>query len=121
MMLLSFCILSFVLIIIMILVMKRKFKKGRPRNSVKAAVVFKNIRGTETGVSSLDYIYDEADTHKALGYSEYLVSFYTAKGDRLEFKVTPDEYSKLQYGDKGYLSFNGERYIGFTKRDNVRL
>ena len=45
----------------------------------------------------------------------YYVTFEVESGDRMEFHVTGDEYGLLLEGDKGKLSFQGTRYLGFER------
>lgn len=46
----------------------------------------------------------------------YYVTFQVASGDRMEFVVTGGEYGMLVEGDKGQLSFQGTRYLGFQRQ-----
>ncbi|MGL4772776.1 MAG: DUF2500 domain-containing protein [Clostridium sp.] len=48
--------------------------------------------------------------------STYYVTFEFVNGDRMELKVSGREYGMLVEGDKGILSFQGTRYIGFERR-----
>lgn len=43
----------------------------------------------------------------------YYVTFQVASGDRMEFSVSGEEYGRLTEGDKGKLSFQGTKYLGF--------
>ena len=45
----------------------------------------------------------------------YYVTFQVESGDRMEFCVTGHEYGVLVEGDKGKLSFQGTRYLGFER------
>ena len=45
----------------------------------------------------------------------YYVTFEVDSGDRMEFSVTGPEYGMLIEGDKGNLSFQGTRYLGFAR------
>lgn len=51
------------------------------------------------------------------GYSSttYYVTFEVPSGDRMEFVVRDDEYGMLVEGDAGKLTFQGTRYLGFTR------
>lgn len=46
----------------------------------------------------------------------YYVTFQVDSGDRMEFSVTGPEYGMLIEGDKGNLSFQGTRYLGFERQ-----
>ena len=45
----------------------------------------------------------------------YYVTFQVESGDRMEFHITGQEYGLLVEGDKGNLSFQGTRYLGFGR------
>ena len=45
----------------------------------------------------------------------YYVTFQVESGDRMEFCVAGHEYGVLVEGDKGKLSFQGTRYLGFER------
>ena len=45
----------------------------------------------------------------------YYVTFEVRGGDRLEFSVDGSEYGQLVEGDRGELTFQGTRYIGFVR------
>ena len=45
----------------------------------------------------------------------YYVTFQVESGDRMEFSVSGPEYGMLAEGDRGNLSFQGTRYLGFER------
>ena len=45
----------------------------------------------------------------------YYVTFQVESGDRMEFHISGQEYGLLIEGDKGKLSFQGTRYLGFER------
>lgn len=45
----------------------------------------------------------------------YYVTFQVESGDRIEFHLSGQEYGLLVEGDKGNLSFQGTRYLGFER------
>lgn len=45
----------------------------------------------------------------------YYVTFQVESGDRMEFSVPRGEYGFLVEGDRGRLSFQGTRYLGFER------
>ena len=47
--------------------------------------------------------------------TSYYVTFQVDSGDRMELHMTGQEYGMLVEGDKGYLSFQGTRYLGFDR------
>lgn len=48
--------------------------------------------------------------------SSYYVTFQVESGDRIEFLLSGREYGMLSEGDRGRLSFQGTRYLGFERR-----
>lgn len=85
-----------------------------PRLDVEAAVVAKR-----TDVSH----YHHPNTGDATGFhgfhtstsTTYYATFQVASGDRLELRVSGREYGALAEGDKGTLSFQGTRYLHFSR------
>lgn len=47
--------------------------------------------------------------------TSYYVTFQVESGDRMEFLVNGREYGLLLEGDRGKLSFQGTRYLGFER------
>ena len=47
--------------------------------------------------------------------TNYYVTFEVESGDRMELHMTGPEYGLLVEGDKGKLSFQGTRYLGFER------
>lgn len=45
----------------------------------------------------------------------YFVTFEVESGDRIEFHVKSTEYGMLAEGDRGRLTFQGTRYLGFER------
>ena len=45
----------------------------------------------------------------------YHVTFEVESGDRMELKVSRNEYGMLVVGDSGRVSFQGTRYLGFEQ------
>lgn len=75
-----------------------------PRLSVGAV-----ITGKRTSVSH--HHHNNHTTHS----TSYYVTFQVASGDRMEFHVTGVEYGQLMEGDRGELSFQGTRFLGFAR------
>lgn len=45
----------------------------------------------------------------------YYATFQVASGDRMELSMSGQEYGLLAEGDRGDLSFQGTRYLGFVR------
>lgn len=50
----------------------------------------------------------------------YYVTFQVDSGDRMEFSVSGQEYGLLAEGDRGKLTFQGTRYLGFEREKAER-
>ena len=47
--------------------------------------------------------------------TRYYVTFQVESGDRMELPVSGPEYGMLAEGDRGRLTFQGTRYLGFER------
>ena len=80
-----------------------------PRLTVPATIVAKR-----TNVSR--YRHGGANGHHHHTTSTtYYVTFQVESGDRMELHVAGHEYGLLVEGDKGNLTFQGTRYLGFER------
>lgn len=48
--------------------------------------------------------------------TRYFVTFQVESGDRMELPVSGPEYGMLAEGDRGRLTFQGTRYLGFERQ-----
>ena len=46
----------------------------------------------------------------------YYVTFEVASGDRMELRLQGHEYGLIVEGDRGELTFQGTRFLGFTRK-----
>ena len=81
-----------------------------PRLTVDALVVAKRADVTH-------HHHQDAATHAmhTTTSTDYYVTFEFESTDRLELEVKSFEYGMLREGDKGKLSFQGTRYLGFER------
>lgn len=79
-----------------------------PRLMVDASVISKR-----TNVSHHHHGDDMAMSHSS---TSYYVTFQVESGDRMEFLVSGQEFGMLAEGDKGKLTFQGTRYVGFERQ-----
>jgi hypothetical protein len=49
----------------------------------------------------------------------YYVTFEVESGDRMEFHISGKEYGLLAERDKGRLTFQGTRYLGFEREMSI--
>ncbi|WNB91249.1 DUF2500 domain-containing protein [Bacillus sp. NEB1478] len=47
--------------------------------------------------------------------TSYYVTFEVESGDRMEYHVKSQDYGQLVEGDRGTLSFQGTRFLGFIR------
>ena len=78
-----------------------------PRLTVPATVVTKraDVTRRRSGGTNGHHHYHTS--------TNYYVTFEVESGDRMELHMTGSEYGLLVEGDKGKLSFQGTRYLGF--------
>lgn len=76
-----------------------------PRLSVDAAIVDKQ-RKTH---------HHNHNGHHHVSHS-YYVTFRVQSGDTMALRVPRDDFYMLMEGDKGVLSFQGTRYLGFESK-----
>ena len=86
-----------------------------PRLTVDAVVVAKreDVSGSSHGMAG-----DITGAHgTTMSYStSYYATFQFESGDRLELSVNGDEYGMLAENDRGKLTFQGTRYLGFERQ-----
>lgn len=77
-----------------------------PRLTVPATVVAKrtNVSRRRSGNSHMHHT-----------STTYYVTFQVESGDRMELHVQGQEYGMLIEGDRGNLTFQGTRYLGFDR------
>ena len=61
-----------------------------------------------------DVSHSSTNSHHSSSTS-YYVTFQVESGDRMEFAVSGADYGKVAEGDRGKLSFQGTRYLGFER------
>ena len=88
---------------------KRK-NDASPRLTVPASVVTKRAQ-----VGTTHHHNAATNTGGTYYNTKYFATFQFESGDRLELSVSPGEYGMLVEGDRGQLSFQGTRYLGFER------
>lgn len=89
---------------------KRK-NDASPRLTVPASVVTKRAQ-----VGTTHHHNAATNTGGTYYNTKYFATFQFESGDRLELSVSPGEYGMLVEGDRGQLSFQGTRYLGFARK-----
>lgn len=80
-----------------------------PRLTVPATVVAKRTNVSRHHHGGADH------HHHTTTSTTYYVTFQVESGDRMEFHISGQEYGLLVEGDRGNLSFQGTRYLGFQR------
>lgn len=80
-----------------------------PVLTVEAQVVTRRTNVGSRGVG------EEAGSSYHHRYTDYYVTFQVESGDRMELEVAGEEYGLLVEGDRGKLTFQGTRYLGFVR------
>ena len=82
-----------------------------PRLTVDATVVAKrtNVSRHHHGTGT------DVHHHHTSTSTSYYVTFQVESGDRMELHMAGHEYGLLVEGDKGKLTFQGTRYLGFER------
>ena len=82
-----------------------------PRLTVPAEIVAKR-----TNVSHHHHHHHgTTGMHHTTHSTTYYVTFQVESGDRMELQVAGHEFGILVEGDKGKLTFQGTRYLGFER------
>lgn len=81
-----------------------------PRLTVPATVVTKR-----TNVSRHHHNHGTTGMHHTTHSTTYYVTFQVESGDRMELRVTGQEFGLLVEGDRGKLTFQGTRYLDFER------
>ena len=79
-----------------------------PRLTVPAAVVSKRSHTSH-------HHHNTGGHHHTHHSTSYYVTFQVDSGDRMELHMSGQEYGLLVEGDKGSLTFQGTRYLGFER------
>ena len=82
-----------------------------PRLTVEATVV-----GKRADVSHHHHSVGTDHVGHVHSSTNYYVTFQVASGDRMELHVSGQQYGMLIEGDRGDLSFQGTRYLGFVRK-----
>lgn len=59
--------------------------------------------------------------HHTSSSTTYYATFEFISGDRLEFQIRDSEYGMLVERDRGKLTFQGTRYLGFEREHSVQV
>lgn len=104
--------LMFLLVFGMILVnLFRGLKEWNSNNHAPRLTVQTQVVSKRTNVSRRH----DSNTHHTRTSTTYYVTFQVESGDRMELEVKGQEYGLIVEGDKGRLTFQGTRFLGFER------
>ena len=86
-----------------------------PQETTDARVVAKRMKVSGHGGTMMTRNISAMNTVHSSTYTQYFVTFELEKGKRLELGVKDPEYAMLAEGDRGRLSYQGTRYLGFER------
>ena len=86
-----------------------------PQETAEARVVAKRMKVSGHGGHVAAGRVSAMNTVSSSTYTRYFVTFELENGKRLEFGVKDPEYGMLAEGDRGRLSYQGTRYLGFER------
>ncbi|MFJ7859165.1 DUF2500 domain-containing protein [Peribacillus sp. NPDC097206] len=87
-----------------------KENEESPRLSVPAHVISKR-----TNVTRHNHFHDN-DVHSHSSSTTYFITCEFDSGDRTEFRISGKEFGLLAEGDIGTLTFQGTRFIDFSRK-----
>lgn len=82
-----------------------------PRLTVSASVVAKRMAVHHHHHGGTDHSMSHTST-----FTHYYVTFQVESGDRFELYVGGSDYGMLAEGDRGKLTFQGTRFLGFDRQ-----
>lgn len=103
-----FVLVAVVIIVTIIRNLSQWHKNNQsPRLTVPATVVAKR--------TSVTHHHSGTDMTQGHTSTAYYATFQVESGDRMELQLAGNEYGLLVEGDKGKLSFQGMRFLGFER------
>ena len=86
-----------------------------PQETAGARITAKRMKVSGHGGTMMANRVSVMNTIHSSTYTEYFVTFELEDGKRLELGVKDPEYGMLAEGDRGRLSWQGTRYLGFER------
>lgn len=117
---LMFCLVFTLVITMFIVTAVRGISQWNKNNNSPRLTVDATVVAKRTDISHHRHA-NAGDSTGAHGYhtstsTRYYVTFQVDSGDRMELGMSGNEFGLLLEGDKGKLSFQGTRYLGFERR-----
>lgn len=110
-----FSIVFFVIMGIFIVTAVRGIGTWNKNNHSPRLTVEANVVAKRTNVSHHTHANAGGHGHHTSTSTSYYATFQVESGDRMELHLTGAEYGMLVEGDRGRLTFQGTRYLGFDR------
>lgn len=109
--------LIFLLILgIIIYSLSQRVKQNHRNNNSPVLTVEAVVTSKRTDVSGHRHNYAADNSMRHYTSSTwYYAAFQVESGDRIELEISGTEFGLLAEGDKGKLTFQGTRYLGFAR------
>ena len=109
--LMFFAVFGLVLCIILVGLVRGIGQWNRNNHSPRLTVPV-TVAGRRTEVRH----HRSSNTHMSHSSTSYYVTFQVESGDRMELQLTGQEYGLIVDGDRGLLTFQGTRFLGFERK-----
>ena len=86
-----------------------------PQETADARITSKRMKVSGHGGTMMTNSFSAMNTIHSSTRTHYFVTFELENGKRLELGVKDPEYGMLAEGDRGRLSWQGTRYLGFDR------
>lgn len=116
---LMFCLVFTLIITMFIVTAVRGISQWNKNNNSPRLTVDAEVVAKRTDISHHRHA-NAGDATGVHGYhtstsTRYYVTFQVDSGDRMELNMTGNEFGLLLEGDRGKLTFQGTRYLGFER------
>ncbi|QGQ94090.1 DUF2500 domain-containing protein [Paenibacillus psychroresistens] len=88
---------------------QRSYNNKQPVLTVFSKIVSKRSKVSTSSSNNQD------DHIRYSTHTTYFATFEVESGDRIEFSIQDREFGLLAEGDQGKLSFQGTRYLSFSR------
>lgn len=110
-----FTLVSVLVIVMFVVTAVRGIRQWNKNNNSPRLTVPATIVDKRTNVTHLHHNGAGGHHHHHTS-TTYYVTFQVDSGDRMELQVNGTECGMLIEGDRGELSFQGTRYLGFERK-----
>ena len=105
-------VISVLVLVVFIIVFAKIIGQWNKNNKSPKLTVPATVVSKRTSVSSHHHHHHHHHTSHS---TFYYVTFQVESGDRMELSMAGHEFGLLVEGDRGHLTFQGTRYLGFQR------